>query len=634
MGQERERLFIAHIHTRHPDDPRRVGLRRDIIIAVGGRIEPIEREKLGCGREERAGKGIGKVPPKRPDRHESDAAEIVLEPNARRLGRPRFDARVVHRDPVRRARRIVGIRQGDAARVLVEVGPADGVIIGGAGDQILADVVADVDAGEESQVLLVGLGATLEEGEFGNFEWHRGDGLRQAVGTENRTTLGIAPDVQARVGERSLGLDVGLFRAHPAHDLQPAVEERYVAAEVGRGHEFRRILGIADDRAVSGVLVERELRRIRAVVVEQAQVAHPVGARESVRRNPLRIVGIEEGCRDVVVAHRRGAAAPIAADEGERRVGGADIAHRLTQVEAGLQREGHLAVEIAGQVAVGAALNVRAVVLAVAARGERVVGNIIRIHRGARGGVRDADHAGPEIKDVRERHGHAGAARDGAAEEARPAAIVTIVGLGKADSAHGFPDRSVVSPEERRHHGAVQAVTLVAVQLDLARTDRGRGREVTRQDRVDIEHGGVVLEPDLERRELETKRDPVDARQLVVERHRGRVAGGHLRRIEHGEAAQVRAVERRVRKRRAVGRRAAPSPRHGGDVLGRVLRRVSAGKREAEALVHGRDIGEIETRVHVPARRLARRVHLLEVAGVVAHHDVNAAGERRLGALE
>jgi hypothetical protein len=40
--------------------------------------------------------------------------------------------------------RVFRIGQGDAAGVLVVVGPADGRIDGGAGDEIFADVVADV----------------------------------------------------------------------------------------------------------------------------------------------------------------------------------------------------------------------------------------------------------------------------------------------------------------------------------------------------------------------------------------------------------------------------------------------------------------------------------------------------------
>ena len=90
----------------------------------------------------------------------------------------------------------------------------------------------------------------------------KGGGAEAAVGAKDRFALGVALDVARGIGERSLGGDVGLLGAEAGHELQPIVQEREVAAEIGGRDEFLGEFRIGDEIAVAGVGVGREIGRV------------------------------------------------------------------------------------------------------------------------------------------------------------------------------------------------------------------------------------------------------------------------------------------------------------------------------------------------------------------------------------
>ena len=161
--QEREGLAVVHVETLGAHAGGEIVLRRDLERVVEHRVEPVQRQELRCGVEGSRAEEVREVAAERAHGKEADALEIPLEADLRGARAPCLDAGVVDRDAVRDARRRLEIGKGDAARVLVEIGPADRGVPRRARDQVLAELVARVDAGEPAQVFLLHAGAAVDQ---------------------------------------------------------------------------------------------------------------------------------------------------------------------------------------------------------------------------------------------------------------------------------------------------------------------------------------------------------------------------------------------------------------------------------------------------------------------------------------
>src|SRR4051812_6108200 len=98
---------------------------------------------------------------------------------------------------------------------------------------------------------------------------------------------------------------------------------------------------------------------MRLVEIPQFLLFDPLEFGEAIRRKPLRKGVVAHDVRAVVAADRSGARPVVRADESPRRRKLPDVAHRLLEIEAALERERHAAqIEIALQAAVSAALKI------------------------------------------------------------------------------------------------------------------------------------------------------------------------------------------------------------------------------------------------------------------------------------
>ena len=189
----------------------------------------------------------------------------MLETQNQRLGGPWIDRDIINDDPIRRAVAGAGIRQGQAAGILVIVWPADGLIGGQTADQIFTNGVARVKAREK---LVVGL-------------FDRGPAF-DPVGA----SLGIR--------QRSLGMNRGFFTAHAGDNLQALIEEVEIRAQVGSHHllagKLRSRRAVARDR----VGVGSEGGRLRLVVLPHLAVAGRLGGGKAVGHHALRKHRIEK----------------------------------------------------------------------------------------------------------------------------------------------------------------------------------------------------------------------------------------------------------------------------------------------------------------------------------------------------
>ena len=85
------------------------------------------------------------MPPESTDGDVSDLLEIIFRANLHRIRTPRFDSGVVHGDPISRgAWRLLGVRECQAARILIDGRSADRLVDCAAQDEVLAEVKAGI----------------------------------------------------------------------------------------------------------------------------------------------------------------------------------------------------------------------------------------------------------------------------------------------------------------------------------------------------------------------------------------------------------------------------------------------------------------------------------------------------------
>ena len=377
VGEKRQRLLVVHIDALHPNRALEVVLRHDRVVAVDIRIEVVVGEKFRRRCERGVAEEVLEIASKRADRDLADALQVVLQPGVERAGAPRLDADVAEHDLVA-GLRILGVGQGDAPGVLVVVGPADRRVDGGAGDEIFADVEADVQAGKPPQVFLLRLRAAIDEGELRHAEGVAGGHERHgpAVGAEYRAALGVALHVAGRIGERALGLDVGLLEPDSAHDLEPVVQELQVAAHVGGGNELLGPLGQVDGGSVRGVGVgQPHVGGIGFPVAEQGLAADSFDLGETIRSDAAGKARIDERGGEVVARGGQGRARhTVAADKRVAGIRHALVAGGLAEIDAGLEREGNPSGEVAAEAGVGGPLGVIRAARVVGRGGDDVTG--------------------------------------------------------------------------------------------------------------------------------------------------------------------------------------------------------------------------------------------------------------------
>ena len=290
-----------------------------------------------------------------------------------------------------------------------------------------------------------------------------------------------------------MGRDVGLLDACAADELEPALEQRHVAAQVGGGDALDRVLRGAHARAVVGIFVERELAGVGLEIVEGALVVRELEFAQTVGAGAL---------GDDFVEEWRGAAGDGAAAEGPRVNARAAVAGRLPKVHAAAQRDGHAPEEIAPRVEERAEVHVGRALRIVGHRRERVAVEAQGIDREARDVVDDRDDARPRVDDLVEADGHAGAAGDDAEELALVGAADVVLAVGAADAAVEFPDRPVVAPVKGGHISAVFADAAVAARVDdvtgagdaLGKRRRERARDDLRGVELEVARGGPAVE--------------------------------------------------------------------------------------------------------------------------------------------
>ena len=636
--EEGERLPVVNVEAFEADGVREVLLGGDLVGIVGDGIESVEREEFRRGFEHGAAEEIPDVAPEDSDRDEADTIEIVFEGELGAARFPRFDAGVVDGDTIGRARDGFEVGQRETAGVLVEIGAAEREIVGAAGDEIFEDRVARVYTREEAEVFLFRMETAVEEGEFRNRQRLAGEGEWAGVGAEDHFARCVALVVARGIGERALGGDVGLLGAGATGEFETAVKETQVATKVGGGDPFLRVLGVCDAGAVGGIFIADERGGAGDEEIAQGFVTHPLNARKTVGAGAQRDVAIHDDVRHVVAAGggRRGGAA-IGADEIEVRGYGAVVATGLTEIQARLDGERPASVEIAAGIGEGGAVLADRALGRGARSAQGVTTQIVGIDLSAGDAVGHRDLAGAEIKNLVERNRHAGAAREGRVEVALVEVAKAIRGPRIAEADFAFPDWAIVAVGQRGHDRRAQAIASVGrlTHFTGAREAVGEGRgELSDEHAVHGERHVPLVVVGVERAVLKCEREAIVAAQAVVKRGSERRAVAAGRAVAHQIVGQVRPVRGGVGERRAVGGGAAPAPRvlHVG--LGGILGGGAAGNREAEFFVYGHDPGKFETGLNLARALGARAGGLVEVAGIVAHDDVHAAGKHRPRALE
>ena len=203
------------------------------------------------------------------------AFEITLEAEAKRVRAPRLDPGIVDLDTVRWAGQRLGVGQGGAAVVLVVARTAERLIVGAAEDEVVADIVARVEARQHAEVFLLGARAAAEIGEprvvepGGGGDNERGQRATGRVAHDVAGGIAARDDVAARVAlegarrisERAPPFDVGLLGAPAAGELEAAREELGVGAEADaaprRFDDYKPQIKIRDDALPTGVTLHR-----------------------------------------------------------------------------------------------------------------------------------------------------------------------------------------------------------------------------------------------------------------------------------------------------------------------------------------------------------------------------------------
>ena len=525
---------------------------------------------------------------------------------------------------------------------MVKIGPADGVVVGSTGHEILAEVVAHIQIREPAEIFLLGLHAALEAREFRNAEGVGRDGERLAVGTANHAAARVALKITRRIRQRSFRGEVGLLHAHSAHELQAPVQQRHVAPQIGGRDDLVGVFRVIDVILVGRVFIDGEKRRPCLVKIPQFAVAVPLGGGKAERERALREHPVEHRTGTVVArTDGRGGGEPVGTDESEGNGGLTLVAHLLLEIEAPLERDRHAPGEIAPRVRIHAALHIYRAVVFSGRRRERVAIDVKGIDRHTRGALGHGDAAGAQVTDVFKRHGHAGASGDGGVEVTVGDIVKVRARARVAGPGIEFPDRTVVPVNECGHKRNAVAVARRGREANLAlagQAARERRTEISGRDAVDEIGERVVARELAERDGLKRERDATVLADPVVEGGTEGIARGLLGEIGDGVLGEIGLVRRRIGKSRTRGGERGAAPQRRGERGRLKLGRGASGEREAEAAVHRCDVGKVEPRVDL-ARTLARgdgagARGLREIQRMTARQQVGTHVQRRLGPLE
>ena len=201
----------------------------------------------------------------------------------------------------------------------------------------------------------------------------------------------------------------------------------------------------------------------------------------------------------------------------------------------------------------------------------------------------------------------------------------------------GLPIRSLMSPHDARHVGAIETVSFVVDHRDVARprvpADEGR-REAAGLNPAGVERQRVQHELHVEGGVEEAHGYAVIGRQFEVKGCGEGFALRDLGLILHPEGRQIGLRKRCRRESRAAGgdARAAPGGLHA--ILCRIARGVAGRDRKPEFLVHRRRVGKIKSRINVARRARIDPRSSLKALRVVAHAEIDVGLEQGFGALE
>ena len=371
------------------------------------------------------------------------------------------------------------------------------------------------------------------------------------------------------------------------------------------------------------------------MVVEEL-ATHALKLRKTVVGLAVGETWIEKRQREIVTGGgERGAGDAVATDVGVSRYEEALVALGLAEIDTRAERERHGAVEVAPGVRVERALVVVSAARVAAGSGEDVIFQRVGID-GRTGGIGHRNGVRPEIKNVRKRNGDARPARRRGVKEAGLHVAIPVGGARVGKAGIEFPDRTVVAPDDRWHDGPVLAAVAHGDELQRALAGGAAGeieREITGVYASDIEGEFVVVDADIERRIRERERDAVFVGELVVGGDAEGGAVGVLAAVADDGRPEVGLVEGRVGKRGAVGRILHAAPEILDLRFAGVLAVHTGGESEAEAFVHRREVGEIETGVNLP-RGTPGRGGLTPMLDVIAHQKISAEISRGARAFE
>ena len=304
----------------------------------------------------------------------------------------------------------------------------------------------------------------------------------------------------------------------------------------------------------------------------------------------------------------------------------------MAHIEAGFEDErGAGEIELAAEIGVGAALDVGRAAVGGVGGGEDVVAEVVRIDGCAGRAVGDGDEAGAEIKNLVEVYGHVLAGGGDVVKKAFVGAAEMESLVGVAESALGFPDGAVVAIGEGRHVFRALVISRGGGVADLAAADLtvgGRRREIAGGDAVHKKGERALVEWRREEREFGGEGEAVVAGEFVVDGRGGGGAFGVFAAVFDDVVSEVGFVGGGVGILRgrggggeAVGDGTGAAPRVGGAGFLGVLFGHAPAEREAEAIVDGFEVREIEAGVNLAGVNPAWAGGLAEeVAVVVAHH--------------
>ena len=519
---------------------------------------------------------------------------------------------------------------------MVKIWAADGGVIGGASDEIFAEVEARVETGEETEVFFFGLAGAGEKSELRDGEGVGGgenqDG--RAVGVADDLAGSVALVVARGIVERALGIDVGLLGPEAADKFQTAIEERDIAADVGGGDEFFGPFRTGHLGSIETVGIKGEKSGVGLVKCERFFGADVLNLRETVGGGAQGEDVVEDDARAVVAPGGGGAraGAAISADERVGRSALEIVAHRLAHIEAGFEDErGAGEIEVAAEIGVGTALDVGGAAVGGVGSGEDVVAEVVRIDGSAGRAVGDGDEAGAEIKNLVEVYGYVLAGGGDVVKKTLIGAAEMESLVGVAESALGFPDGALVAIGEGRHVFRALVISRGGGVADLAAADLTAGgcrREIAGGDAVHKKGERALVEWRREECEFGGEGEAVVAGEFVVDGRGGGGAFGVFAAVFDDVVSEVGFVGGRVGILRgrggsgeAVGGGTGAAPCVGGAGFLGVLFGHTPAEREAEAIVDGFEVREIEAGVNLAGVNPAWAGGLAEeVAVVVAHH--------------